>query len=66
MLQQGDGAQSVVAKLGVGDYFGEMAVLSDGSRNATLRSRTGMDVLLVSKADFNLLKAGVPAFSQAR
>jgi len=27
VLQQGEGAQSVVAKLGAGDYFGEMAVL---------------------------------------
>jgi NADH:quinone reductase (non-electrogenic) len=64
VLQENNGATSVVATLRSGDYFGEMAVLSDASRNATIRARTPMDVLLVSKADFDLLKTGVPAFGQ--
>ncbi len=64
VLQECDGAQSTVATLGAGDYFGEMAVLSDTSRNATIRARTRMDVLLVSKSDFDLLKTSVPAFGQ--
>jgi CRP-like cAMP-binding protein len=64
VLQERDGAQTVIAKLGPGDYFGEMAVLSDTSRSATIRARTRMDVLLVSKADFDLLKTSVPAFGQ--
>jgi NADH dehydrogenase len=64
VLQESDGVQSTVAALGAGDYFGEMAVLSDASRNATIRTRTRMDVLIVSKADFDLLKTSVPAFGQ--
>jgi NADH:ubiquinone reductase (H+-translocating) len=64
VLQERDGAQTVIAKLGPGDYFGEMAVLSDTSRSATIRAHTRMDVLLVSKADFDLLKTSVPAFGQ--
>jgi NADH dehydrogenase len=64
VVQEKDGAQSTVAVLGGGDYFGEMAVLTDTSRNATIRARTRLDVLLVSKCDFDLLKTSVPAFGQ--
>jgi len=64
VLQERDNVLSTVATLGPGDYFGEMAVLSDASRNATIRARTRMDVLLVSKSDFDLLKTSVPAFDQ--
>jgi NADH:quinone reductase (non-electrogenic) len=59
-----DGQQQHVATLATGDYFGEMAVLTDASRNATIRARTAMDVLLISKADFDMLKTGVPAFGE--
>jgi NADH dehydrogenase len=62
VLQEKNGVTSMVATLRAGDYFGEMAVLSDASRNATIRARTPMDALLVSKADFDLLKTSVPAF----
>jgi NADH dehydrogenase len=62
VLQKIDGAEEHLADLGVGDYFGEMAVLADVSRNATIRAIKPMDVLLIPKADFNLLKTSVPAF----
>lgn len=64
VLQERDGVQVTIATLGTGDYFGEMAVLSDASRNATARARTRMNLLLVSKCDFDLLKKGMPAFDQ--
>ncbi|MEO5926759.1 MAG: FAD-dependent oxidoreductase [Bryobacteraceae bacterium] len=51
-----------VADLGAGDYFGEMAVLGNVSRNATVRAATEVDVLLISRADFHQLKTSVPAF----
>jgi NADH:ubiquinone reductase (H+-translocating) len=64
VLQNRDGLDKVVAKLTAGEYFGEMAVLSDASRNATVRALTQMDVLIVSKSDFDQLKTGVPAFGE--
>jgi len=64
VLQKVNGTQTEIATLGEGDYFGEMAVLSDTSRNATVRARTRMNVLIVSKNDFDLLKAAVPVFGQ--
>jgi NADH dehydrogenase len=51
-----------LADLGAGDYFGEMAVLGNVSRNATVRAVVATDVLLIPRGDFHLLKTGVPAF----
>jgi len=53
---------SHLADLGAGDYFGEMAVLADVSRNATIRATSALDVILIRKSDFNVLKASIPAF----
>jgi NADH dehydrogenase len=64
VLQDRDGTEVQLATLGRGEYFGEMAVLTETRRNATIRARTRMDVLLVSKSDFHLLKTSVPAFGQ--
>ena len=51
-----------VADLGAGDYFGEMAVLGNVSRNATVQAVTATDVLLIPRGDFRQLKTSVPAF----
>lgn len=64
VLREKNGQQIHLATLGKGEYFGEMAVLADVSRNATVRARTAMDVVLIKKLDFNLLKAGIPAFGE--
>lgn len=64
VLQKREGLEKVVATLRAGDYFGEMAVLSDASRNATVRALTQMDVLIVAKGDFDQLKTGIPAFGE--
>jgi NADH dehydrogenase len=55
-----DGAQ--LAVLATGEYFGEMALISDMPRNATVRARTAVDVLLIPKDDFARLGENVPAF----
>ena len=59
-----DGEERKLAELSTGDYFGEMAVLADTSRNATVRAVTGMSVLLIPKGDFDKLKSNVPAFGE--
>lgn len=51
-----------LADLGAGDYFGEMAVLGNVSRSATVRAAVATDVLLIPSGDFHLLKTSVPAF----
>jgi NADH dehydrogenase len=61
-LREQKGEQELLAALGRGEYFGEMALLSDRTRNATIRARTAMNVLIIPKADFNKLRQSVPAF----
>ena len=62
VLREQDGSQRLLATLGHGDYFGEMALLSDKTRNATIRARSAMNVLIIPKFDFNSLRENVPAF----
>ena len=53
-----DGAP--VAKLGAGEYFGEMALLASVPRNATVRATSPTDVLAVAKGDFAKLLVSFP------
>lgn len=53
-----------LATLHAGDYFGEMALLADKARNATIQARTPMEVLLIPKQDFDTLRRSVPAFGE--
>ena len=50
-----DGTEKVIAKLGKGEYFGEMALLNQRSRLATVRCLTPVDVLALRKSDFGIL-----------
>jgi NADH dehydrogenase len=50
-----------LAELGPGEYFGEMALLGAGRRNATVRCVEPMNVLSLPKRDFGLLSANLPA-----
>ncbi len=56
--------QQHLATLRAGDSFGEMAVLSDQARNATIKASTAMNVLLISRHDFEKLRQSVPAFGE--
>ncbi len=65
VLREQNGKQEVLATLTRGEYFGEMALLADKTRNATVRARTALDVLIIPKQDFNTLRQRVPAFGAA-
>jgi len=64
VIKERDGSEELLATLKPGDYFGEMALLSDQSRNATIRARTAMDALIIPKGDFTKLTHSVPAFGE--
>ena len=57
--EDGD-AQKVLARLGPGEYFGEMALLNEQTRGATIRCATALDVLSLHKGDFSQLVANLP------
>jgi NADH dehydrogenase len=50
-----DGAESVLGRIGAGEFFGEMALLKDSGRNATVRCVKAMDTLSLPKSDFGVL-----------
>jgi NADH dehydrogenase len=49
-----------IATLARGDYFGEMALLHQATRNATVRCAEPMDVLALPKREFSVLSANLP------
>ncbi len=64
VLRERDGKQDRIALLGSGDYFGEMAVLADLTRGATVRAVKPANLLVIPKDEFDLLKENVPVFDQ--
>lgn len=52
-----DGTQEQIATLGPGEYFGEMALLNQNRRSATIKCLESIDVLALRKSDFGALMA---------
>ncbi|MGH2410214.1 MAG: cyclic nucleotide-binding domain-containing protein, partial [Chloroflexota bacterium] len=55
------GTKRRVNVLGAGDYFGEMALLRDEPRNATVRTVTPVQLLSLARFDFQELLEDAPA-----
>src|SRR6267378_621577 len=55
-----DSDHRTLAELGDGQAFGEMALLSEGTRTATIRARTDTQLLAIGKDDFDRLLAEDP------
>ncbi|MBN9085654.1 MAG: cyclic nucleotide-binding domain-containing protein [Reyranella sp.] len=59
-----DKAGQTLAELGNGQAFGEMALLSGGTRTATVRAKIDSHLLVIDKADFDRLLAEDPFLSE--
>ncbi|HUP25301.1 MAG TPA: FAD-dependent oxidoreductase [Thermoanaerobaculia bacterium] len=57
--RDGEG-EELLATLGKGQYFGELALLQRTTRSATVRCREAMDVISVEKGDFLALLENLP------
>jgi NADH dehydrogenase len=54
------GRPEVLARLGPGQCFGEMALVNMATRNATVRCLTSLDVLSLPRKEFAVLAANLP------
>lgn len=57
--------QRLVALLSRGDVFGELALLADGRRTASVRARHDSNLLELGREDFELLIQETPGFALA-
>jgi CRP/FNR family transcriptional regulator, cyclic AMP receptor protein len=54
----------VVARLGRGDYFGELGVLDPGRRDATVTARTPMELIVLAQWDFEQALEEAPGMTR--
>jgi len=60
-----NGNETFLARLGPGEYFGEMALLNHTTRNATVRCLEPLDVLSIHKREFAVLAENLPAMRES-
>ena len=65
VVRDENGQEVSLARLGPGEYVGEMALLNQTTRNATVRCIEPMDVLSIHKREFSLLAANLPAMQDS-
>jgi CRP-like cAMP-binding protein len=53
-----------VAKLGPGDFFGELALFDEAPRNATVTSTTGITIVVITRAAFQQLLGDLPGLRE--
>jgi glucose-6-phosphate 1-dehydrogenase len=60
-----DGDGKVVKTMGEGDFFGELALLSDQPRSATVRAATPCDLFVLNQGDFKRALKEYPQFAES-
>jgi hypothetical protein len=62
-----DGAQVVINRFGPGDYFGEVGLLNDAPRLATVRAKTSLEVMALDRKTFaRLMKSSQATEDEVR
>ncbi len=60
LMKAPDGSQQVINQLGPGDHFGEMALLGNVPRNATIRTVGAVAILRMPRGSFATLYTSLP------
>jgi NADH dehydrogenase len=58
------GGEEVITKLHRGDVFGEKALLEDTLRSASVRAKSAVDVLVISREDFTAMVCQFPVLDE--
>ena len=58
-----DGKELILAMLGAGQVFGEMALLESGPRSASVITETAVELLAINRADFQRILASEQSIS---
>lgn len=61
VVRDSGGGESIIARLGKGQYFGEMALLSDEPRNATVRAVVATELAALGKSNFLMMLNALPS-----
>jgi NADH dehydrogenase len=65
VLQNEDGAERSLRRLGPGRHFGELALLNDSKRTASVRAVTDTTVLAIARQEFSSLVEHLPELQRA-
>ncbi|MEO8028887.1 MAG: FAD-dependent oxidoreductase, partial [Bryobacteraceae bacterium] len=65
VVRRTEGSETVLATLGPGKYFGEVAILQSSKRNATVRAVEDTTVLSIARKDFKILAEHLPVLERA-
>lgn len=65
VVRSDNGVERVLAQLGPGEYFGEMALLQKATRNATIRCTEPMNTLSIPQKEFNVLSSSLPQLKKS-
>ncbi len=65
VVQEAEGPEKPVRRLGPGQYFGELALLHNVRRTATVRALTDAAVIAIARQDFSTLVERMPALQEA-
>ncbi|MBI4860278.1 MAG: cyclic nucleotide-binding domain-containing protein, partial [Candidatus Riflebacteria bacterium] len=57
--------ERLIARLGPEEYFGEMALLTDAPRSATVRCVSDVTALFIARQNFLFLYSSIPAMRES-
>jgi Cyclic nucleotide-binding domain len=63
--EEAGGESTILGRLGAGQYFGEMALVSEAPRMATVRALTAVEVAVMGRMEFAALYAYLPDFHRS-
>lgn len=65
LMKRPDGSQEVIRRIGPGEPFGEMALLRNAPRSATIRTVTAAEVFKMSPSNFVALYTNLPGLRES-